>query len=60
MKDDERVWKCSTCGTCKMLADIMSESLNETGLMSDRCTYEGIILKWLIKKQVGLWIRSIG
>ena len=59
MKDDERGWKCSTRGTCKMHADVLSEILNGIGLMPDRCTYERITLKRLIKRQVGLWIRSI-
>jgi len=59
MKDDERGRNCSTRGTCKMHMDNLSESLNKIGLMPDRCTYKRIILKWLIKRQVGLWIKFI-
>jgi hypothetical protein len=59
MKEDERGWKYSMRGSCKMHADIFPESLNEIGLMPDRCTHERIILKWLRKRQAGLWIRYI-
>jgi hypothetical protein len=58
LKEHERGGTCSTRDTRKMHADVTSESLNEIGLMPDRCTYERIILKWSIKEQVGLWIRS--
>jgi len=51
--EDVRGWKYSTRGSCKMHVGILSESLNEIDLMPDRCTYERIILKWLIKRQVG-------
>jgi len=59
MKADERGWIYSTRDTRKMHADILSESLNEIGLMSNRRTYDRTILKRLIKRQFGLWIRSI-
>ena len=35
MEGDESGGICSTSGTCKMHADVLSEILNEIGLMPD-------------------------
>jgi len=52
MENDERGWKCSTRSTCKMDADILSESLKEIGLMPDRCTYIENNIK-MVDKEIG-------
>jgi len=52
MEEDERGCKYSTRGTCKMHADILSESLNEIGLTPDRCTYIENNIK-MVDKETG-------